>query len=116
MWEENPFCNNRYKILARLPGSPNSGKQTADALRGRVAHMLRKSTQARLLERFVIMTAKKPISLGFVGTIGSLLKQTFSEWLADKAPNWGGPCLLHGFFTRTAGHRFARRRGVYLPQ
>ena len=61
--------------------------------------MLGKSAQARLLERFVIMAAKKPISLGFVGTIGSLFKQTFSEWLADKAPQLGAALAYYTVFS-----------------
>jgi len=61
--------------------------------------MLRKSAQARLLERFVIMNAKTPISLGFVGTTGSLFKQTVSEWLADKAPQLGAALAYYTVFS-----------------
>ena len=45
------------------------------------------------------MAAKEPISLGFVGTIGSLFKQTFSEWLADKAPQLGAALAYYTVFS-----------------
>jgi len=45
------------------------------------------------------MVAKKTINLGFVGTIGSLFKQTFGEWLADKAPQLGAALAYYTVFS-----------------
>ena len=61
--------------------------------------MVRKSAQARLLERFVFMTAKRPISPGFIATTGSLFKETFSEWLDDQAPQLGAALAYYTVFS-----------------
>ena len=52
----------------------------------------------------------------FFGTSLGLLKQTFSEWLEDKAPQLGAALAYYTVFPRSAYYGAARNRWLYFPE